>query len=253
MILTRPAALGPILVCALAMACSTVSGLDDLEFDLRHVTGTGGASGGASDGGAAGAGASAGAGGECATCDAPPDDCHESVGTCDGGVCVYAPTRTGSSCDDGDACTVGDTCDGDGSCVPGPVCPSEDPCLASTCTQGACQTADEPEGTSCGAMASLRCCGGACVDISTDETHCGGCSAACAAGKACESVEATSNCSAHPADTSGRCTCNATSLCPLGQICRTAQPYAGRCTPDTPAQCDDAFTDVNSCPNFCGY
>src|SRR5687767_11136073 len=52
--------------------------------------------------------------GTCGTCNDPPTDCHERIGSCVGGVCQYAFVDN-APCDDGNACTVGDTC-GNGVC-----------------------------------------------------------------------------------------------------------------------------------------
>lgn len=49
----------------------------------------------------------------------PPDSCHASSGTCEAGVCRAGYQPRGSSCEDGQLCTVNDTCDGAGKCIGG--------------------------------------------------------------------------------------------------------------------------------------
>lgn len=189
-------------------------------------------------------------------CDQPPGPCYEAMGTCDAqsGSCTYAPLDAGKTCDDGDGCTMGDTCDGAGTCTPGDMCPTTNPCEQGTCTNGACDYPAQPDGTSCGPQPKNRCCGGTCVDISSDTANCGGCNTACASGQSCESVAATSTCELAPANTTGRCTCPAANAaCPHGQVCRTYTPYTNRCTPDAQANCTSTFVSVNFCPNYCEY
>jgi hypothetical protein len=41
--------------------------------------------------------------------------------------------------------------------------------------------------------------------------------------------------------------------CPLGQLCRLATPYAGRCAPADERSCEDDFVEVQLCPNYCWY
>jgi hypothetical protein len=59
------------------------------------------------------------------------DDCHE-VGTCDPttGTCSDDVKPAGSTCSDGNACTLDDVCDGNGTCSPGLPrdCSTDDPC-----------------------------------------------------------------------------------------------------------------------------
>src|SRR5581483_8869809 len=62
-----------------------------------------------------------------ATCDGPCE-----TGVCDPVTgCVRKPT--GTSCDDGDACTVGDHCAADGACHSGNAATCTGPCLTGTC------------------------------------------------------------------------------------------------------------------------
>jgi len=188
------------------------------------------------------------------TCDNPPGPCDSAKGLCSkDGTCSYEPLRAGTRCDDGDGCTTGETCNAAGMCTGGEPCDTDDPCATASCVGGRCEVDPVADGTQCGAS-SDRCCGGACVDISSDEDNCGGCGVACQADDSCESVSATASCELAPAATSGRCTCDAANAdCPLGQVCRTMTPFNNRCSPDGAANCVDAFQDVNLCPNYCFY
>jgi hypothetical protein len=188
-------------------------------------------------------------------CNAPPGPCSSPQGQCQAdGSCAYPPLPPESECEDGDPCTVGDACDGQGECVAGPACPTDDACEMAECTAMGCAYSPAPDGASCGPASADRCCNGSCVDITSDQDHCGGCNTACIPGQECEPVEVTNTCEAFPAETSGRCRCNlANDECPLGQICRTQSPYTGRCTPETDANCDGQFVEVQLCPNYCTY
>lgn len=192
---------------------------------------------------------------EIVECDEPPSACHDPAGTCGAlGACTYEPMPSGTACDDGDPCTVGDTCDGEGECTAGPVCPMDDPCLVPSCGSDGCTATPVANGTSCGDQPKDRCCNGTCVDISSDTAHCGGCDSPCWDGQACESISETSSCEIAPEATSGRCTCQgANSQCPLGQLCRTYEPYTNRCVPASDANCDGVRVAQNSCPTFCTY
>ena len=76
-------------------------------------------------------------------CDMPPNTrCWDLAGTCSpdaGGLCEYR-LNSGSTCDDGRACTKNDTCDADGGCVGAPVVCDMPPgqCFAA---MGACSEA----------------------------------------------------------------------------------------------------------------
>jgi hypothetical protein len=259
----RSTGLRVVVACAASVACNAVSGVDDLQFGGRDATGsaaTTGAVGGrggttsAGDGGSGNAASVGGAGG-CGACKTPPTQCHAGAGRCDRelGECVYAPLPARSPCEDGSGCTVGDQCDGTGSCVPGPLCPNLDLCKFVQCVADECASSDVADGTSCGNQPAARCCGGSCVDISVNTSHCGGCGSTCSPNQACESVANTATCEPSPEHTTGRCMCDSTSECPEGQICRTTLPYAGRCTPDDASGCVGKFTNLDLCPNYCGY
>jgi len=196
-------------------------------------------------------------------CDTPPEPsaCLANPGTCDedDGTCIYPPLRAGAPCEDDDPCTLDDTCNAAGVCEAGPMCESDNPCEVGTCMPGVgCTFTPVADGMSCGMIAADRCCAGACTNISTDESNCGGCGLACDSAETCESVGATTGCDMgmdfSPDDTTGRCTCpGANDACPAGQICRTLAPVANRCAPDAASDCPGTFTDLTDCPNYCGY
>jgi hypothetical protein len=192
---------------------------------------------------------------EFVTCNAPLEPCRSPRGECQpDGSCAYPLASPMSECQDGDPCSVGDSCSVEGICVPGPTCPNGDACQTVECTRDGCVYGAALDGTACGAVAAQRCCGGACVDISSDPLHCGGCNAACFTDQACESVEATTMCPEHPPDTTGRCRCGlADDECPEGQLCRAQAPYPGRCAPSDAMACDGVFVQVDLCPNYCAY
>jgi hypothetical protein len=193
--------------------------------------------------------------GEPVMCDAPTGPCFEATGSCNPvtGSCTYVPLPEGSACNDGNECTVGDTCNGAGMCIAGPVCPTDNPCEHAACEAGQCVYEALDDGSSCGPRAADRCCAGACVDISSDDDHCGGCFAACVASKSCESISETTMCSTKPAETTGRCTCDANAECPYGQICRNVSPHPWRCAPEGASACHGTFFQMDGCPNYCGY
>jgi hypothetical protein len=185
-----------------------------------------------------------------------PGPCEASPGTCnpETGACEYEGLSAGSPCEDGDDCTLDDTCDAGGNCVPGPECVSDNPCETGVCQAGSCVFTPVADGMSCGMVSADRCCGGTCVDISSDASNCGGCGLECDPSQSCEAISVTNTCDPSPADTSGRCTCaGLNAQCPPTQVCRTVTPFDNRCAPDDASDCPGTFVDVASCPNFCRY
>ncbi|MCS6760391.1 MAG: hypothetical protein MO852_16785, partial [Candidatus Devosia euplotis] len=177
--------------------------------------------------------------------------------TCNNGMCV----GTTVTCTN-DECVVRE-CNGTASCNEMPL-PGTEPCSAdgNPCTDdfcdgfGLCAHRPKLNGASCGTASADRCCGGACVDISSNRSHCGGCNTACTGAFTCESVSVTNSCSSSPANTTGRCRCNAdNSHCPRGQVCRTFTPFTNRCAPASGTNCapGTTFTDLAACPNYCGF
>ncbi len=106
-------------------------------------------------------------GGRSRDCSHLDSDCR--VGTCrpSAGGCTTDPRPSGTSCEDGDPCTVDDACDGSGVCVEGAArdCSHLDAaCLEGVCrsSAGGCVEAPKPEGTSCG---EERSCTDGTVDL----------------------------------------------------------------------------------------
>jgi hypothetical protein len=127
---------------------------------------------------------------EAIVCDDPPAGCWLPMGACaPDGSCEYEPRNAGAPCEDGDGCTLADECDGSGNCVSGHICPNENPCAAGSCDGSQCSFFPVVDGTTCGEAATDICCGGACVDTTTDALHCGACDGACPAEQVCAPVE----------------------------------------------------------------
>lgn len=183
-----------------------------------------------------------------------PGPCYALPAQCTpDGECLFDPQPPGFPCDDGSECTVGDSCDGAGACIPGPSCESGDPCEVGFCTrEGSCFYEAAPDGESCGPNLADRCCEGRCVDISSDEDHCGGCYAGCSADQQCESIDQTPKCPESGSEISGRCTCELSADCPMGHECEDSGPYPGRCDPLEGA-CHGVHVSPGLCPDFCGY
>lgn len=215
-------------------------------------------------------------------------DCDDS-NVCTTDTCAPATgcanTANTLPCDDGDLCTFADVCGG-GTCGGTAITCTSETCVARSCNgtatcneipaassvacasdgnactadfcngAGQCAHTALANGTSCGGAAAQRCCGGSCVNISSNESHCGGCFTACATGLQCESVSVTSACSPSPANTTGRCRCQmANAQCPRNQICRTVSPYTDRCAPPQPSACAPGTTlvEIGGCPDYCAY
>lgn len=191
-----------------------------------------------------------------------PRGCHLSVCNVSTGRCELTPKAAGSACSDGDPCTDGDACDGSGVCVQGvpKVCAAPTTICQSgpgVCDPqtGACRYAPAMDGTACGMTPAERCCGGACVDTSTDREHCGGCNTACRDGAACEPIPVTSTCSLETGGAVGQCGCAANAGCPREQICRTTGLYANRCAPINATQCAPGqhVAGGSDCPTHCTW
>jgi hypothetical protein len=134
------------------------------------------------------------------------------VGACLSGACDpesgCTPSDLGTTCDDGNACTVDDQCNAiDGACAGGaPVsCDDGNPCTVDACdpTTGCSHTAAE-DGTSCAASSACQgegvCRAGVCDD---------GTSTACNDADFCtiDTCSATLGCQHTPAASTGRITC----------------------------------------------
>jgi hypothetical protein len=106
-----------------------------------------------------------------------------------------------------------------------------------------------------GAAATWRCCGGRCVDVSSDDANCGGCQMACAAGKSC-CASACSDLTADPTNCGGcgnACSApNATPLC-TNSRCQVGPCLNGfgDCNHLPTDGCETSLTAVNNCGS-CG-
>lgn len=209
----------------------------------------------------------------------PPEDCHD---TADNDLDLLAdcadPDCAGEPCDDGEACTYDDRCDpGPGTCqgttltcestpcmlrgcTGGPACaetPVEanspcpddgDPCTVDRCDgAGACVPARLPDGAQCGGeVYELRCCGGACVNVFTDDANCGGCGISCGG----------RNCIADFVDLIPRISCRCQGS---NAQCQAIHPdytcYQNRCNCLSDAACGEGMTCVNitNSPNSCVF
>ncbi|MCI0569264.1 MAG: hypothetical protein L0Y66_00780 [Myxococcaceae bacterium] len=158
--------------------------------------------------------------------------CAAPALTCNGGQCVCAPEggaaeTTERTCSDG----VDNDCDGLADC-------RDADCSLQQCSA---------------ASTSILCCGSSCVDISANQSNCGGCGIACKPGKTCQAVTVN-------ALRSGRCTCSTDSHCPQDGVAGLTvdqQCENGKCACETNAQCgtgqsctrSEGLTD----PGWCHY
>ena len=170
------------------------------------------------------------------------DDCSRLDGECvvgrcapDADVCVAVPRPEGTTCDDGQACTVRDFCDR-GVCTGrgGPDCSDFDtPCTVGVCDDalGACRPEPVPNGTLCddGDPCSVgdTCRRGLCrAGLPRD---CSGAGDACNAG-ICNPM--TGAC--EPLPLPNGTPCEDGRVCSEGDSCT-----AGRCTAGADVSCDD--------------
>jgi len=135
------------------------------------------------------------------TCDDQDDCTHTDV--CSNGICK----GTKIECKD-DTCGTR-KCNGTATCTVTPRNEGQscvnNPCDTSVCRSGACVgTGSVADGTSCGT--GMGCCGGKCVDYTSDKANCGGCGIKCSSGN---------NCHKHTFGTvvTGLCDCLATATC----------------------------------------
>lgn len=156
-----------------------------------------------------------------------------TIGTCSAGVCVSTPDD-GAPCQDGDSCTTSDTCSG-GVCVPGTPVVCDD---GNECTQDSC----EPSGGFCvfdGAPLEGSDCTDSDLCNGPDTCQAGTCTAQgppldCSDGNACtvDNCDATIGCqNVNVVDGSN---CGDANVCNGDEVCQS-----GSCTPGTPLDCDD--------------
>ncbi len=160
------------------------------------------------------------------------DMCDPALG------CANTAIPSGTSCDDGDACTSGTTCDGSGACGGGSAvtCPDDgNPCTAAACDSATgCATTSVAMGTSCDdgdpCTAASMCdgmgsCGGGTTVSCDDMNPCtadacdgsGGCTHTPLTGTACDDGDACT--SATTCDASGTCGGGTTMSCDDGNAC----------------------------------
>lgn len=161
--------------------------------------------------------------GACVDLDVDPTHCGDCVTACgDGETCEAGACVAAADCRT-TPCTGLTWCDADtGTCRPG--CERDDQC-------GGSRTCDTQSHT-CVCLSWLTDCDGACVDLSTDEAHCGSCGRTCAPEAICEASTCLCptglDCDGVCADVAqdpahcGRCEI----ACAPGEICEK-----GTCTP----------------------
>lgn len=158
--------------------------------------------------------------------DALDDDC-DGARDCEDSDCM------GALCDDGDPCTEGDACNGATCAGSAMACDDGNPCTADSCVAGmGCVHMQAPDGAECGGTWQ-RCCGGACRDLTTDASNCGGCGLTCASGFGCRLYSGIPTCDCAGLNeqcfggrpnwlcstTYGQCACLLNEGCAPGQRC----------------------------------
>jgi hypothetical protein len=115
------------------------------------------------------------------------------IGRCCGGACVDYSTdsqnceQCGAACPNGASCKTGGCGEPDGGlpdCYDQPgTCPAGDVCYGNSCVRLQC-AAGVDDGKLCGfgPNKSGTCCGGACVDPTSDPNNCGTCGTVCPSG-----------------------------------------------------------------------
>ncbi|MCB9611908.1 MAG: hypothetical protein H6722_05565 [Sandaracinus sp.] len=160
---------------------------------------------------------------------------------CCGGSCIDVQANTANCGTCGNVCGAGLVCLEGGCTDDVPCAPA---CRAGeTCAGGFCRCGSGPPCTG-----TRLCCGGSCVDISSDVVHCGACGRACGGTDACCSgvcINTRTNfdncggcgraCDGDVADgcSAGSCTCRGESEC-RGPSCQCIPPMPpvtfGGCT-----------------------
>jgi hypothetical protein len=188
-------------------------------------------------------------------CNEPPSPCHESVGTCSGGNCVYALKPAGTACDDSRACTTGDACSSTGVCAGTAVVCNSPPSAcylpAGTCSSnGECSYTPKSVGTTCddgnACTVSDACNGsGTCVGTqmicNSPPSQCHEATGTCANGTCSYALK--------PAGAA----CDDGNSCTIGDVCSSTGACAGASvTCNTPpSQC---YESVGACSNgSCSY
>ena len=95
------------------------------------------------------------------------------------GECIPVPKRNGIPCSDSNRCIPEGVCR-DGECYGVTACPVCQACVSGTCSTIPALPFPDPRCT--GGM----CCGGQCVDLSSDDDHCGTCFFSCVSNSSCQ-------------------------------------------------------------------
>ncbi|HEY1088719.1 MAG TPA: hypothetical protein VGE37_13540, partial [Archangium sp.] len=127
-----------------------------------------------------------------------------------------------------------------------PACPDGYSCVDNRCTPGAT-----------GCQAGETTCAGRCVDLATEEAHCGACGRACGAGSVCQNGSCSTACPGGQAFCNGRCqdvTTDRLNCGSCGQACDSLELCAGgACRCDAPlVDCGNLCTDTRSDGDNCG-
>ncbi|QAT83260.1 putative lipoprotein [Corallococcus coralloides] len=166
-------------------------------------------------------------------CKTPPNQCHETVGTCSEGACTYTTKPVGTACDDGNACTSGETCGTGASCGSGTLKVCESPggvCLenAGACQPetGACSYTPRAQGSACRAAVGpcdvAEVCTGAGGECPPDLKQ--------PAGTAC--VDDGNPCTTDVCDASGSCLHPVLAMgtvCGAGSVCNASAQCISSC------------------------
>jgi hypothetical protein len=179
------------------------------------------------------------------------DACADRV--CNGTAACTVTLHPGVACpDDGNPCTT-DVCDGAGACTH-PALPGLSPCPddGNFCTNDVCDASARCvhplwDGRHCpfGGV----CCGGACVDNTTDEANCGTCGIRCPSGRTC---------------TAGACNCVGNAECVGAGYGPLATCFVNRCqcvctgNPNDRVECLGQCAGYGTCAqvvdlNYCYY
>jgi cysteine-rich repeat protein len=170
------------------------------------------------------------------------DDHNTANGDCCSALCHFE--ATGSTCNDGNACTTGDSCSA-GTCSGGTavVCNDSNACTADTCSPATgCVYDPAPlNGTSCSD-------GNACTlaDTCNAGTCAGGGTVVCNDSNGCtlDTCNPASGCVFNPAPLDGT-TCNDSQICTIGDVC-SAGVCAGSPAPD--GDVDGRCNANDNCP-----
>ncbi|HUB07500.1 MAG TPA: hypothetical protein VMB50_10890 [Myxococcales bacterium] len=228
--------------------------------------------GGASSGGTSGSGGSTGGLAACAGGENSPCPFDGGQGICCAGSCVDVLTSLTNCGACGQACPVGGACSyascvlpdgGPDLCVPG-GCPAGTLCLAQfgLCFPTSC--AGIGDGTGCTLDGGVdSCCGGSCIDQSTDPSNCGLCHNVCPAGTTCTPDGISADCDLPD----GRLEDCSDGGCPAGTRCTGASCLPTTCDASEQGQfecanpsggpglgtcCESSCTDRLSDPQNCG-